>query len=147
MEHKIGTRDEWLSARNELLEHEKELTRRAIPRILTSEGEALYGPTAQPFAAAGTLVGTKVSPGVYEGVVRVLHVVDEQRELSFWADDLHLDRLVLQAFGVSGYDEQRGLEPAGLGILGPRHDEHRACFVDAGDVDLATLQHPARLGP
>ena len=29
MEHKIGTRDEWLSARKELLEHEKELTHRS----------------------------------------------------------------------------------------------------------------------
>ena len=52
--------------------YEKELTRRAFPRILTSEGEALYGPAAQPVAAAGTLTGTGVSPGVHEGVVRVL---------------------------------------------------------------------------
>jgi pyruvate,water dikinase len=53
-------------------EYRRELTRRAIPRILTSEGEALYGPTARPVAVVGTLVGTGVSPGVHEGVVRVL---------------------------------------------------------------------------
>ena len=53
-------------------EYQRELTRRAIPRVLTSEGEALYGPTARPVAGVGTLVGTGVSPGVHEGVVRVL---------------------------------------------------------------------------
>lgn len=45
-------------------------SRPAVPRILTSEGEAVYGPGAA--AATDTLVGTPVSPGVREGVVRVV---------------------------------------------------------------------------
>ena len=53
-------------------EYERELGRRAIPRILTSEGETVYGPAAPPEPPAGTLLGTGVSPGVHEGVVRVL---------------------------------------------------------------------------
>lgn len=51
--------------------YERELSRRVIPRILTSEGEAVYGPTAAA-SPPGTLVGIGVSPGVHEGVVRVL---------------------------------------------------------------------------
>ena len=53
-------------------EYERELGRRAVPRILTSEGETVYGPAAPAEPPAGTLRGTGVSPGVHEGVVRVL---------------------------------------------------------------------------
>jgi len=54
-------------------EFERELGRRAIPRILVSDGETVYGPTAGPATeAAGSLVGTPISPGVHEGMVRVL---------------------------------------------------------------------------
>lgn len=51
-------------------EYTRELGRRAVPRILTSEGEAIYG---APPAAEGALVGTPASAGVYEGRVRVIH--------------------------------------------------------------------------
>ena len=53
-------------------EYERELGRRAVPRILTSEGETVYGPAAPAEPPAGTLLGTGVSPGVHEGMVRVL---------------------------------------------------------------------------
>ncbi len=53
-------------------EYEREVGRRAVPRILTSEGETVYGPAAPVEPPAGTLLGTGVSPGVHEGVVRVL---------------------------------------------------------------------------
>ncbi|MGE5763421.1 MAG: PEP-utilizing enzyme, partial [Mycobacterium leprae] len=51
-------------------EFELARARSAVPRILTSEGEAVYGPAAAP--GSDTLVGTPVSPGVHEGVVRVV---------------------------------------------------------------------------
>jgi pyruvate,water dikinase len=51
----------------------RELRRRAVPRILASDGEAVYGPGGRPGAdSKGRLIGTAVSPGSYEGVVRVL---------------------------------------------------------------------------
>ncbi len=50
-------------------EYERELGRRTVPRLMTSDGEAIYG-AASP--ASGALVGTPVSPGVYEGPVRVV---------------------------------------------------------------------------
>ncbi|OLT00441.1 hypothetical protein BJF90_35200 [Pseudonocardia sp. CNS-004] len=55
-------------------EYERELGRRAVPRLLVSTGETVYGPATAPTAERpGVLAGTAVSPGVYEGVVRVLH--------------------------------------------------------------------------
>ncbi|MGY1625227.1 PEP/pyruvate-binding domain-containing protein [Geodermatophilus sp. SYSU D00965] len=53
-------------------EYERELGRRVVPLLLTSDGETVYGPTALPESTPGTLRGTGVSPGVHEGVVRVL---------------------------------------------------------------------------
>ncbi|MGY1633496.1 PEP/pyruvate-binding domain-containing protein [Geodermatophilus sp. SYSU D01186] len=53
-------------------EYRRELGRRAVPRILTSEGEVVYGPAALPEDLPGTLRGTAVSPGVHEGAARVL---------------------------------------------------------------------------
>lgn len=51
----------------------RELRRRAVPRILASDGETVYGPGVRPGAdSKGRLIGTAVSPGSYEGVVRVL---------------------------------------------------------------------------
>ncbi|HEX5740420.1 MAG TPA: PEP/pyruvate-binding domain-containing protein, partial [Pilimelia sp.] len=47
----------------------RDCRRRQVPRLLTSEGEARYGPARAP---AG-LSGTPVAPGVAEGAVRVLH--------------------------------------------------------------------------
>lgn len=50
-----------------------ELGRRLVPRVLTSDGEVVYGAVAAPPAGtAGVLIGTPLSPGVHEGVVRVL---------------------------------------------------------------------------
>src|SRR5205807_8522311 len=43
------------------------MTRRAVPRVLTSTGETFYTAPAKP----GVLAGTAASPGVYEGRVRV----------------------------------------------------------------------------
>jgi pyruvate,water dikinase len=53
-------------------EYQRELGRRAVPLVLTSDGETVYAPAAPAGSAPGTLVGTGVSPGVHEGVVRVL---------------------------------------------------------------------------
>ncbi|MGE5590573.1 MAG: PEP/pyruvate-binding domain-containing protein [Bacillota bacterium] len=50
-------------------EYQRELGRRSVPRVLTSEGEAFYG---APAAVEGALVGTAASPGVHEGRVRVI---------------------------------------------------------------------------
>jgi pyruvate,water dikinase len=50
-------------------EYERERSRRAVPRVMTSTGETFYtAPTTTP----GALVGTAASPGVYEGRVRVV---------------------------------------------------------------------------
>lgn len=51
----------------------RELRRRLVPRLLTSDGEVVYGvdPVA-PAAETDVLVGTALSPGVREGTVRVL---------------------------------------------------------------------------
>jgi phosphohistidine swiveling domain-containing protein len=52
---------------------ERELGRRSVPRILVSDGETVYGPTSRPVAEnADVLVGTPLSPGIHEGLVRVL---------------------------------------------------------------------------
>lgn len=54
-------------------EFRRELRRRAVPRILATDGEAVYGPRLRPGAdSTRRLVGTAVAPGSYEGVVRVL---------------------------------------------------------------------------
>ena len=50
-------------------DYDRERSRRAIPRILTSTGEAFY---TAPSTTPGALVGTASSPGVYEGRVRVV---------------------------------------------------------------------------
>jgi phosphohistidine swiveling domain-containing protein len=50
-------------------DYERERSRRAIPRVLTSTGETFYSaPTVTP----GALIGTAASAGVYEGRVRVV---------------------------------------------------------------------------
>jgi phosphohistidine swiveling domain-containing protein/menaquinone-dependent protoporphyrinogen IX oxidase len=53
-------------------EYRRELARRAVPLLLTSDGETVYGPAAPRESTPGTLRGTGVSPGVHVGVVRVL---------------------------------------------------------------------------
>ncbi|MCL5677316.1 MAG: PEP-utilizing enzyme [Firmicutes bacterium] len=50
-------------------EYQRDMARRAAPRVITSLGETFYG--AAP-AAEGALTGTSASPGVYEGRVRVI---------------------------------------------------------------------------
>jgi pyruvate,water dikinase len=57
-----------VAARNRA-DYERELGRKAIPRVMTSEGETFY---TAPGAVPGALVGTAASPGVYEGPVRVV---------------------------------------------------------------------------
>ena len=50
--------------------YRRELVRPSIPRVLISTGEALYGPPLEE--DSGLLTGTPVSPGLYEGTVRVV---------------------------------------------------------------------------
>ncbi len=53
-------------------EYERELGRRQIPRLLLSTGEAFYGGLTDATAGPNDLVGEAVSPGVVEGMVRVV---------------------------------------------------------------------------
>jgi len=50
--------------------YRRDLLRSSIPRVLISTGEALYGPPME--GDTGVLTGTPVSPGVYQGTVRVV---------------------------------------------------------------------------
>jgi pyruvate,water dikinase len=49
--------------------YQQELGRRTVPRVITSLGESVYGAIGR---APGALNGIPISPGVYEGTVRVL---------------------------------------------------------------------------
>ncbi|MFN4098449.1 MAG: PEP-utilizing enzyme [Pararhodobacter sp.] len=51
-------------------EYERENTRRAVPRWMTSDGEAIFGVEADE--SEGVLVGLPVSAGTHEGSVRVI---------------------------------------------------------------------------
>ena len=53
-------------------EYEREQTRRQLPRLLLSTGEAFYEGLSDATAGPNDLVGEAVSPGVAEGVVRVV---------------------------------------------------------------------------
>ena len=57
-------------------EYRRELERRSVPRIITSEGETIY---STPSLEDGALVGTPASPGVYEGRARVVFDPREAR--------------------------------------------------------------------
>jgi len=60
-------------------EYAREMTRRAVPRWMTSDGEALFGVKAAE--SAGVLSGLPVSAGTHEGRVRVvLHPVGAKLE-------------------------------------------------------------------
>lgn len=50
-------------------DYDRELKRKVIPRVMTSEGETFY---TAPNTVPGALVGTPASPGCYEGRVRVI---------------------------------------------------------------------------
>ncbi|MCI0462291.1 MAG: hypothetical protein L0Z62_35515 [Gemmataceae bacterium] len=50
-------------------EYQRELHRRVIPRVMTSDGETFY---TAPNRVPGALAGTAASPGLYEGRVRVI---------------------------------------------------------------------------
>jgi phosphohistidine swiveling domain-containing protein len=55
--------------------HEREMRRKQLPRVLLSDGTAYYAGVRSPVtddAGAETLAGDPVSPGVVEGVVRVV---------------------------------------------------------------------------
>ncbi|MBN2004029.1 MAG: pyruvate, phosphate dikinase [Anaerolineae bacterium] len=49
----------------------REVNRTAVPRLMTSTGECFYHAPASP--DANVLAGVPVSPGVYEGVARIVH--------------------------------------------------------------------------
>ena len=51
----------------------REQRRRRVPRVLLSDGRALYGDTSGEPSLGPTLAGTPVSPGVCVGVARVVH--------------------------------------------------------------------------
>ena len=51
-------------------DYERDKTRRAVPRWMTSDGEAIFGVQAKE--AEGVLAGLPVSAGTHEGRVRVI---------------------------------------------------------------------------
>jgi phosphohistidine swiveling domain-containing protein len=57
--------------------HARELRRVQIPRVMLSDGSAYYGGMSAPDDDSNAIVGDPVSPGVVEGIVRV--VFDPQR--------------------------------------------------------------------
>lgn len=66
-------RDVRALARSNRRTFQRELSRRLVPRVLTSDGEVVYGSAASPPTGdSEVLVGTPLSPGVHEGTVRVL---------------------------------------------------------------------------
>jgi pyruvate,water dikinase len=52
--------------------YQREMKRRRIPRVLLSDGTALYGESTMHSIAGDTVTGTPASPGVYSGVARVV---------------------------------------------------------------------------
>ncbi len=52
-------------------EYTRELNRKVVPRLVTSTGESVY--TVSEQVKGKKLVGIPVSPGVYEGYVRIIH--------------------------------------------------------------------------
>jgi rifampicin phosphotransferase len=69
--HATGGWRPLIAARRAVYERERRRTR--LPRVLLSDGRAFYeGVRAAPGAAAGTLAGSPVSPGVAEGLVRIV---------------------------------------------------------------------------
>ena len=66
-------RDCRLTVRERRRTYARELRRRRIPRVLLSDGRAFFGGARDGgHAAASTLIGTPVSPGVGSGIVRVV---------------------------------------------------------------------------
>ena len=69
-----GDRRDWRSiVSDRRATFDREMKRRQIPRVLLSDGRAFFGGGVSAAEAADrTLVGTPVSPGVVEGLVRVV---------------------------------------------------------------------------
>jgi pyruvate,water dikinase len=57
--------------------YDREKRRRQVPRLVVSDGRVFYGGVSDPAGEAGVLIGSPVSPGVVEGLVRV--VLDPQQ--------------------------------------------------------------------
>jgi pyruvate,water dikinase len=70
----MGTERDWTAlVTKRRTTFEREMTRRQIPRLLLSDGQAFYeGLDATAEAGEGILVGSPVSPGVVEGFVRIV---------------------------------------------------------------------------
>jgi predicted dithiol-disulfide oxidoreductase (DUF899 family) len=69
-EHKVGTREEWLAARIELLDHEKELTRRS-DELARERRELPWVPVGEPYSFE-TDEGTKTLAELFEGRSQLL---------------------------------------------------------------------------
>lgn len=98
-EHRVGTREEWLAARVELLEREKELTRRS-DKLARERRELPWVPVEEPYSFE-TDEGTKTLAELFEGRSQLLvfHLMfgpdDEEAcpGCSFMAD--HVDGAVV----------------------------------------------------
>ena len=66
----------WVSLREKIAQRRalrsREMQRRQIPRVLLSDGTAFYEGVASPEGNSDAIVGDPVSPGMVEGVVRVV---------------------------------------------------------------------------
>src|SRR5437660_12461294 len=69
-EHKVGTREEWLAARNALLEHEKELTRRS-DELARERRELPWVPVEKDYSFQ-TDDGTKTLAELFDGRSQLL---------------------------------------------------------------------------
>jgi pyruvate,water dikinase len=68
-----GETREWRAVvRERRRAHASEARRRRVPRVLLSDGRAFFGGSGGEVAASATLAGTPVSPGVADGLVRVV---------------------------------------------------------------------------
>jgi len=63
--------------RQNRLDYKKEEGRKVIPRVILSSGEVFYQSSIQPDLKEGQYLGSPVSPGTVEGLVRVVLSPDE----------------------------------------------------------------------
>ncbi len=71
-----GDDEQWPMIREKITERRllraREMKRKQIPRVLLSDGTAFYEGVAAPIGDSDAIVGDPVSPGVVEGMVRVV---------------------------------------------------------------------------
>jgi pyruvate,water dikinase len=68
-----GVEKDWVSVVHERRQaYQREMGRKQVPRLMLSDGQAFYEGMVSPDQGGGQIVGSPVSAGVVEGVVRVV---------------------------------------------------------------------------